>query len=157
MKHGYSNFSLEILEYCTPDKAVSREQYFLDLLPHTEYNILKLAGSSLGYKHTANALKKISAAGKDRKQPSEDTIAKISAAKKGSARPKGAGRPSIPIEVLDTFTNETTVYLSISEAARAINVPYNTIAIAFQRLPAGAESTIWVQKKRYQITKLSSN
>ena len=111
MKYGYSNFSLEILEYCTPDKAIAREQYFLGLLPHTEYNILKQAGSSLGYKHTANALKKISAAGKDRK-PSGDTIAKISAAKKGSARPKGAGRPSISIEVIDTFTNETTVYLS---------------------------------------------
>jgi group I intron endonuclease len=31
-KYGYSNFKLEILEYCEPDKVFSREQYYLDLL-----------------------------------------------------------------------------------------------------------------------------
>jgi len=58
IKYGYSNFSnpsgvpsaacgvrsLEILEYCTAENAVSREQYYIDLLkPY--YNILKTAGS----------------------------------------------------------------------------------------------------------------
>ena len=32
IKYGYSNFSLEILEYCDSSKAVSREQYYIDLL-----------------------------------------------------------------------------------------------------------------------------
>ena len=32
LKYGYSNFSLEILEYCEAAEAVSREQYYLYLL-----------------------------------------------------------------------------------------------------------------------------
>src|SRR6266566_7481515 len=32
LKHGYSNFSLGILEYCQPSDVISREQYYLDLL-----------------------------------------------------------------------------------------------------------------------------
>ena len=32
LKYGPSNFSLEILEYCEPDKAVSKEQEYLNLL-----------------------------------------------------------------------------------------------------------------------------
>lgn len=38
LKHGYSNFSLKILEYCEPSKCVEREQYYIDLLK-PEYNI----------------------------------------------------------------------------------------------------------------------
>jgi group I intron endonuclease len=60
MYHGHSSFSLTILEYIdttdlSKDKAkeliLCREQYYLDML-EPEINILKLAGSSLGYKHT---------------------------------------------------------------------------------------------------------
>ncbi len=32
LKHGHSNFSLEILEYCEPSKVLEREQYYIDLL-----------------------------------------------------------------------------------------------------------------------------
>jgi hypothetical protein len=61
LKYGYSNFRLEILEYCEPDNVVAREQYYLDLLK-PEYNLLGTAGSSLGYKHTKEGLEKMSAA-----------------------------------------------------------------------------------------------
>lgn len=55
-KYGFSNFSLEILEYCD-DKSliIEREQYYIDLLK-PEYNILALAGSSLGFKHDSVTL-----------------------------------------------------------------------------------------------------
>ena len=56
-KYGYSSFTLEILEYCDRNDAVKREQYYMDLL-QPEYNILKVAGSMLGYKHTEETLKK---------------------------------------------------------------------------------------------------
>ena len=56
-KYGYSNFSLEILEYCDRDKAIKREQYYFDLLS-PEYNILKKAGSLFGYKHSKESLLK---------------------------------------------------------------------------------------------------
>ena len=59
LKHGYSNFQLEILEYCTAENAISREQYYLDLLK-PEYNILTIAGSRLGSKHSEESLLKMS-------------------------------------------------------------------------------------------------
>ena len=63
LKHGYSNFSLTILEYCEPENCLEREQYYIDLF-RPEYNILQVAGSSLGYKHTKTSRAKISAANK---------------------------------------------------------------------------------------------
>ena len=47
LKNGYSNFTLEILEYCDLADLICREQYYLDLLK-PEYNILKWALSLLG-------------------------------------------------------------------------------------------------------------
>jgi group I intron endonuclease len=51
LKYGYSNFSLDILEYCEPDVLIKREQYYIDLL-EPKYNLLKIAGNKLGFKHT---------------------------------------------------------------------------------------------------------
>jgi group I intron endonuclease len=51
LKHGYDNFSLDILEYCGIDILIEREQYYLDLLK-PEYNILKAANSRMGSKHS---------------------------------------------------------------------------------------------------------
>ena len=65
LKYGYSNFQLEILEYCDPSIIIEREQYYIDLLI-PEYNILKVAGSSFGYKHTVESLKKMSEIAKNR-------------------------------------------------------------------------------------------
>ena len=58
IKYGYYNFSIEILEYCYPSLAISREQYYIDLLK-PKYNILKVAGSPLGYKHTEESRSKM--------------------------------------------------------------------------------------------------
>lgn len=51
-KNGYSNFKLDILEYCE-DKhlVVKREQHYIDKIK-PEYNILKFAGSRLGLIHS---------------------------------------------------------------------------------------------------------
>lgn len=47
LKHKYSAFSLQILEYCKVEDLIKREQHYIDLLK-PEYNILKEAGSSSG-------------------------------------------------------------------------------------------------------------
>jgi group I intron endonuclease len=60
LKYGYSSFKLEILEYCEPSEAVPREQYYLDLLK-PEYNILKTAGSLLGFRHSSETIAKLKA------------------------------------------------------------------------------------------------
>ena len=59
IKYGYSNFSLEILEYCDEAELLIREQYYFDKL-NPKYNILKVAGSSLNYNHTQETKAKIS-------------------------------------------------------------------------------------------------
>jgi group I intron endonuclease len=52
LKHGYNNFSLEIIEYCEPSELLERENYYFMLLK-PEYNISKVAGSPmLGRKHS---------------------------------------------------------------------------------------------------------
>jgi group I intron endonuclease len=59
IKYGYSNFSLTILEYCNKSNLQAREQYYFDKL-NPQYNILKMAGSSLKSKHTEKTKKKFS-------------------------------------------------------------------------------------------------
>ena len=66
LKHGYAKFRLEILEYCPYDKLLQREQFYFDKLK-PEYNILTIAGSPLGYRHSEAAKKLIGIASKNRK------------------------------------------------------------------------------------------
>jgi hypothetical protein len=103
LKYGYSNFSLEILEYCDKNILRSREQYYLDKL-NPEYNILKTVGSLLGYKH------------------SEETLAIIRANLNKLNLEK-----SIKVEIFDLETKTKTVYNSIRKAAEALKCAKNTI------------------------------
>jgi group I intron endonuclease len=70
LKYGFSNFRLEILEYCEPNQTINREQYYLDQL-FPEYNILPLASSSLGKLQTKETKLKISNSLKGRLMPEE--------------------------------------------------------------------------------------
>ena len=66
LKHGYSNFQLEILEYCTKENAINREQYYIDLLK-PEYNLNSIAGSRLGSIHSEETKRKMSNSAQGRK------------------------------------------------------------------------------------------
>ena len=103
LKHGYSHFKLEILEYCAAEDTRRREQYYFDLLK-PEYNILQTAGSSLGFKHSEEGLEKV-----------RNHLAKLNAEK------------GFKVEVLDTVTNTTTMYDSATKAAKAIGCDKTTI------------------------------
>ena len=152
IKYGYHNFSLEILEYCDPTISVSREQYYLDVLK-PEYNILKIAGSFIGFKHSDKAKNlmatirkgkihsdetkaKIGAASLGRKH-SQETVDKMSAAANkgeknpmfGRPKPEGSGRLSQKISVVDLLTNETTKYDWLSEAAKALGIKGSRISM----------------------------
>ena len=63
LKYGYNKFKLEILEYCTKENVLNREQYYIDS-KKPEYNICKVACSRLRLKHTLAAKKAISNAWK---------------------------------------------------------------------------------------------
>ena len=59
-KYGLENFSLAILEFCQSDTLVTAklEQKWIDLyLP--KYNILKIAGSSSGFRHSIETIDKL--------------------------------------------------------------------------------------------------
>ena len=79
--YGESSFRFSALEECPPEKCVEREQYFIDIFD-PEYNICRVAGSSLGMKHSIEAKAKIGAASRLRTM-SLAARAKISAALRG--------------------------------------------------------------------------
>lgn len=76
-KYGLNNFAFLILQYCEPEEEVclGLEQSYLDLHKPT-YNILNLAGSSQGFKH------------------SPDTIAKLKKMHAGKLHPRFGSKPS---------------------------------------------------------------
>jgi len=100
LKHGHFSFRLEILEYCNKDVLLEREQYYIDNIK-PEYNILKVAGSSLGFKHSPETLIKF----KIRSLNTEGYNTIVVNQKNGSRME----------------------YKSIREAARALNINNTTI------------------------------
>jgi group I intron endonuclease len=124
LKYGHSNFELSILEYCSSDKCIEREDYYLSSLPH-EYNILEKAGSRLGSKHSddtkqimSDAAKKIDHPGRFKTGENHPNFGK---------KVEGSGKPSQQIEVTDIKNNQATTYDSINEAAKALNLPSHSI------------------------------
>ena len=59
IKYGYFNFYVTILEYCAKFDLLVREQHYFDKF-NPQYNILKIAGSSLDFKHSEDTKAKIS-------------------------------------------------------------------------------------------------
>jgi len=122
LKYGYANFSVEILEYCEPDKLLEREKYYFELL-QPEYNICSEPGSPmLGRKHSEESRAKMSAVALGR-QISEEHKEKISLSMPNR----------IKIEVLDLETNINTSYDSMGAAARALNISISCINKDFKR------------------------
>lgn len=103
LKYGYSNFKLEILEYCDPKELTRREQYYMDLL-NPEYNVLRKANSSLGYKHTETSLVKI-----------HSNLKNLNLSK------------SVKVMVTNLETNISTEYHSLTMAAESLNTNRNTL------------------------------
>ena len=56
-RHGEDSFELGILELCTVTELLEREQFHLEV--QSAYNVLPIARSSLGYKHTLATRRKM--------------------------------------------------------------------------------------------------
>lgn len=137
LAHGFENFTLEILEYCEPAVLIEREQYWIDLLK-PEYNILKIAGSRLGAKHTLETIEKIKAAALNR---SDEALAKnlehlnkLNSSQEHkehlislNSSLEHIAKTANPVIVLDTLNSESTEFRSITQAASFFKVHPETI------------------------------
>ena len=142
---------MEILEYCNKYDVIKKEQYYINLIK-PEYNILKIAGSRLGHKHTKETREMLSTLQKGR-VVSKETRAILSAFQKGRietketrAKKSAANPKSRSVEVTDIKTNITTVYTSIREAARDLNSSCPSLIYSMK---VGN-----LFKKRYKIVKI---
>ena len=131
LKYGHSNFSLTILEHCSVETVIEREQsYFDNIKP--EYNVLPLAGSTASYSHSAESKLKMSEARKGKSQ-TEETKAILSKLGMGNSNRVGkihtedqrarisASQPtSQRVEVLDLLENTIKQYSSIKKASESI-------------------------------------
>lgn len=137
LAHGFDNFKLEILEYCNPSELIEREQYYIDLLK-PEYNILKVAGSSLGVKRSIETIAKIRAGALSR---SEEALAKnrehlrvLNASQKHkehllklNTSLEQISKTAKPVYVLNMDNGESIEYRSITQAANSYNVHPETV------------------------------
>lgn len=57
-KHGPDKFEFNVIEYCSKDMLLEREQHYLD--KKSDYNICSIAGNTTGIKHTKAAKAKMS-------------------------------------------------------------------------------------------------
>jgi group I intron endonuclease len=136
LKNGYSNFSLIILEYCKIKDTINREQFYIDVINPT-MNILQVAGNSLGFKHTKEALTKMKEAKKDKtlsiqtkakisaallgKLVSAETKALISLSKSGKNHPLYGKSRSIDTRDKISITSGTAIYVYSSDKSTLIN------------------------------------
>jgi len=109
LKYDYSNFKLDILEYCDPSILIWREQFYLDNL-ELKYNTLKIARSLLGFKHSIYSKERIRTA-KLGKPCSETTKLKLS-----------ANSQAVPLRVENIKTGEIHLFTSIRRTACFLNM-----------------------------------
>ena len=133
LKHDYCNFSLTILEYCSPNKCLIREKYYWDIV-EPKYNIAKDPTAPMsGRKHSKKTKTKISDAAKKIDHPGRFKTGENNPNFGKKSEGSGTGRPFQAIEVTDIKNNTTTSYDSINEAARALNINNARIVMYFSR------------------------
>lgn len=120
--YGFSKFSFEILEYCTVGDLLAREQYYMDNLS-PDYNIVEIAGSTLGYKHTPESLAKMKSIVLSEEVRQRKALSTVNA----------TAAIRIPILVEDTKTNEIVEYISLAEAGIALGVSRAAVSQALLR------------------------
>lgn len=146
IKYGMENFALLILDITNEKDTLIQEQHWIDKL-NPEYNILKDAGNSKGYKHSIESIELMRQKAIGRKH-SEEVVKAMSSSRKGD---KGSffghkhseetiskiremalnrtksNKPSVEVEVFDLKTNTTIVYSSIRKAANELDTHMSTL------------------------------
>jgi hypothetical protein len=132
LKYGYAGFKLDILEYCDSSVQISREQYYIDLLK-PEYNILKVAGSLRGFKHSEKNIERIRLSKLGRKRTEEEKL-KIA---NGSVQ-------SRPVIITNNINGKIIEVTSIRKASKFIDIHHSYIAkcLSKQKIYKGKEYNV---------------
>jgi len=146
LKHDYCNFTITILEYCSPDKCLIREKHYWDIVK-PKYNIAQDPTAPMsGRTHSEESKIIMSDVKKGENNPMFGKTGE-NHPNFGESRPQGAGSPSQQIEVTDITNNTTTSYDSMNEAARALNINKSVINLYFTRNQKKPYKGIYTFKK----------
>lgn len=114
-KYGDCVFTYSILLLCKKKDLIIKEQYFIDSLK-PEYNICKIAHSTLGQKCSEETKKKISNSLTGRK-PTQETREKLSKARSGSKNPQFGKIGNLSAVFGKSLTEEHKQKISVSHAS----------------------------------------
>lgn len=145
LKYGYSQFKLDILEYCDPKELLVREQYYLNVYS-PDYNILKIAGSSLGFKHSEETLLKFKL-----RELSEEHLKFLRKAGPANLKEFNQNR-RLKVSIHDFTLDKTNTFDSIDEASKAINI--DTKAFWVKEKAEKNSNNVIPYQGRYVITVL---
>ena len=131
----YGVFDFTVLEVCEKSELLLREQVWIDknFSDPRNTNIAPTAGSSLGYKHSTEALAKISAVAQNR---SEDTRLNMSAAQKGkthSAETKDKMSAALKGKVKPARSDEHRANISAWQIGRVLSAEHRANISAANR------------------------
>jgi group I intron endonuclease len=132
LKYGYAGFRLEILEYCAVEVLIKKEQFYFDTF-NPEYNILKVAGSPLGYRHSEASKKLISIALKNIKVSESSRELKRKALlgktfdKVRIEKMRLSNTLRKPVLVTNTETGEVQEFASIIDAGYYLRISKTTV------------------------------
>lgn len=161
-KYGKNNFIFEVVELCNKDNLIEREQYWLDYYKTYEdvngYNICKVAGNSLGYKHSEKTIEKMKIIGK-RKPINQKAIDAMRKANLGKKKPDFAKRMSEmfskPVIQLDLEGNFIKEWKSMTKANLGLGINKYDVNISgcANGSCKSARGFLWVKKEDYNPNK----
>jgi group I intron endonuclease len=176
-KYGWSNFRLGVLEYVdilktypynktrVKEVLLAREQFYFDKMNPT-LNVCKIAGSTLGFKHTEEMrrIMGLQRRGKSINWSRKDLSYIISDATKKSLSLRA--RHGVKVKVFDENNNIINIFPTIASAAKHYNVDHDTLSkcIKFKNTINGLhfeaelkDVRVWVFDKEHITVGVFSN
>ncbi len=167
-KYGEDKFEFNIIEYTTKEKLIEREQYYLDTL-QPQYNFLKVAYSSLGFKHTEECKNKMSISRKGKQNSlgrklSEETKEKIGKNQIGRIKSEiELNKKRKKIVQLDLNSNFINEFIDSVSASKKLNLHETNIRsccrqeAGFRKYPKSTGGFKFMYKDQFELQRIKEN
>lgn len=126
-KYGEQYFVFEVIEYCEKDKLIEREQVYIDWFK-PQYNVCKIAGSLLGFRHSEETKEKF------KQRDMKSVQAKSVASRKGKSLSNDHIERIINSRKGYTHTEETKIKIGKSNSISKLGSKYTEETKAKMRL-----------------------